>query len=88
MNKYEERARIQRKASLRTGMSIGTAALALVAIALLILGLRGSAAPDFFYKAAACLAAVFLVLRQVARRRKAGVPRAARPDPKSTLKLS
>jgi hypothetical protein len=88
MNKYEERARVQRKATLRSSMSIWTAALALFVVTLLILGLRGSASPDFFYKAGLGVAIVLLILRQVMRRLKTKGPRAARPDPKSTLKLS
>lgn len=69
-------------------MSIWTAGLALVVIALIILGLRGGANPDYFYKGALVVAALVLILRQVARRLKTNGPRAARPDPKSTLKLS
>lgn len=88
MNKYEEEARLQRKAVLRSSMSIWTAGLALVIVALIILGLRGEANPDYFYKGALGVAIVLLILRQVARRLKANGPRAARPDPKSTLKLS
>lgn len=88
MNKYEEQARQQRKAALRWSMSVWTAGLALIVVALLILGLRGSADPGYFYKAALGVAAVLLILRQVARRLKRNGPRASRPDPKSTLKLS
>jgi hypothetical protein len=88
MNKYEEQAHLQRRATIRSSMSIWTAALALVVIALIILGLRGSATPEFFYKGALVVAVVLLVLRQIARRFKSNGPRAARPDPKSTLKLS
>jgi hypothetical protein len=88
MNKYEEQARLQRKAALRSSMSIWTAGLALVIVALIILGLRGEAKPDYFYKGALGVAVVLLILRQVARRLKSNGPRAAQPDPKSTLKLS
>jgi hypothetical protein len=88
VNKYEERASAQRNASLRSSMSLWTAGLSLVVVALVILGLRGSASPDFFYKGAGFVVALLLVLRYIARRLKSDVPRAARPDPKSTLKLS
>jgi hypothetical protein len=88
MNKYEEQARSQRQAALRSSMSVWTAGLALVVVALIILGLRGSANPDYFDKGALGVAVLLLLLRQVGRRLKGKGPRAARPDPKSTLKLS
>lgn len=88
MNKYEEQAGLQRKAALRSSMSVWTAGLALIVVALIILGLRGEATPGYFYKGALAVAILLLVLRQVGRRLKANGPRAARPDPKSTLKLS
>jgi hypothetical protein len=89
MNKYEAQARLQKKAALRSSMSIWTAGLALVIVALIILGLRGSATPEFFYKGAIGVAVLLLLFRQIARRLKsADGPRSARPDPKSTLKLS
>lgn len=88
MNKYEEQARAQRKAALRSSMSVWTAGISLIVVALVILGLRGSAPPDYFYKGALVIAVILLLLRQVSRRLKSKVPRAARPDPKSTLKLS
>jgi hypothetical protein len=88
MNKFEEQARLQRRASLRSSMSVWTAGLALVVVALLIVGFRESAPPEYFYKGAAAIAVLMLLLRQVSRRLKTNGPRAARPDPKSTLKLS
>jgi len=88
MNKYEEQARQQRKAALRSSMSVWTAGLSLIVVALVILGFRSEAPPEYFYKGALAVAAVLLLLRQVARRLKTSVPRAARPDPKSTLNLS
>ncbi len=88
MNKYEEQASQQRKAALRSSMSVWTAGISLIVVALVILGLRGSAPPDYFYKGALAVAVVLLLLRQVSRRLKSKVPRAARPDPKSKLKLS
>jgi hypothetical protein len=68
-------------------MLMGTAGIALVVIALLIVGLSSSAPPRFFSRAAIAVAIVLLIVRQVSRRMKHGTPRAARPDPKSTLKL-
>jgi hypothetical protein len=88
MNKYEEQAGQQRKAALRSSMSVWTAGLSLIVVALAILGFRGSAPPQYFYKGALAVALLLLLLRQVSRRLKSRVPRAARPDPKSTLKLS
>lgn len=86
MNRYEERAEQQRRASLRLSMSVWTAGLLLIVIALLILHLSGSAPSDFTQKAAIGLAGVFLVLRMVSRRLK-GKNKAAAPDPRSRLKL-
>jgi hypothetical protein len=88
MNKYEEKASRQRQAALRSSMSLWSAGLALLVIALLIVGFRESAPPEYFYKGAAVIAVLMLLLRQVSRRLKTNGPRAARPDPKSTLKLS
>ncbi len=88
MNKFEEQARNQRKAALRSSMSIWTAGLALVVVGVLIVGFRESAPPEFFYKGAIVVAVLMLLLRQISRRLKKDGPRAARPDPKSTLKLS
>jgi Na+-translocating ferredoxin:NAD+ oxidoreductase RnfA subunit len=88
MNKYEQQARIQRQASLRSSMSLWTAGLFLVMVVILITGIRESAPPEFFYKAAIGFAVVMLLLRQITKRMKANGPRSARPDPQSTLKLS
>jgi hypothetical protein len=88
MNKYEEQAKAQRKAALRSSMSVWSAGLALIVVALLIVGFRESAQPEYFYKGAIAVAVLMLLLRQVGRRLKTNGPRAARPDPKSTLKLS
>ena len=88
MNKYEQQARQQRNSSLRSGMSLWTAGLALLAVVLVIIGLSNSAPTAFFKTAAVILAVVLLVLRQLSRRlRGRSAPRAAQPDPKSTLKL-
>jgi hypothetical protein len=88
MNKYEERAERERKAAMRSGMTLWSAGLALVVVIFLILGLSSSAPPSFFSKGAIIVAILLLVLRQLSRRlRTKGSPRAARPDPQSTLKL-
>jgi hypothetical protein len=88
MNKYEQQAMRQRRAALRSTMSLWTAGLFLVAVVILIAGIRESAPPEFFYKAAIGFAVLMLVIRQVSKRMKTNGPRSARPDPKSTLKLS
>jgi Flp pilus assembly protein TadB len=88
MNKYVERAEQKRRAGLRFSLSLWTAGLALVVVALLILGLTSSAAPRMGPAAAIILAIVLLVVRQLSRRQKTKGPRAAQPDPKSTIKLS
>jgi len=65
-----------------------TAGIALVVVILLILGLSSSASPRFFSRAAIGVAILLLLVRQVGRRLRTKGPRAAQPDPKSTLKLS
>ncbi len=87
MNKYEMRAKEERKSALRSSMSIWTAGVALIVVALAILGLSNSASPRFFSKSAIAVAILLLVLRQVSRRSKNKRPRAAEPDPQSRLKL-
>lgn len=87
MNRYEQRAEQQHRASMRFSMMMWTAAVALVIVVLLILGLSNSAPSGFFSKAAIGAAVALLVLRQLSRRLKGRGPRAAQPDPESTLKL-
>jgi cytochrome bd-type quinol oxidase subunit 2 len=87
MNKYEQQAKQQRNASLRSSMSLWTAGLALVAVVFVIVGLNGSAPSGFFKIAAVVIAILLLILRQLSRRLRGKSPRAAEPDPKSTLKL-
>jgi hypothetical protein len=50
--------------------------------------LTSSAAPRLGPGAAIVLAILLLVFRQLSRRLKTKGPRAAQPDPKSTIKLS
>jgi len=88
MNKYEKRAQDERKAALRSSMTIWSAGIALIVVVFLILGLSSSAPQSFFSKAAIGVAVVLLLVRQLARRLSGGVPRAAQPDPKSSIKLN
>ena len=88
MNKYEQHAEQQRRAALRSSMMIWRAALVLVLIILFVVGLRNSAPRQFFYWSAIAVVFVSLVLRQLSRRWKGKPPRAAQPDPRSTLKLN
>jgi hypothetical protein len=88
MNKYVERAEQTRRAGLRFSLSMWTAGLALLVVVLVILGLTSSAGPRLGPGAAIVLAVLLLVFRQLSRRLKTKGPRAAQPDPKSTLKLS
>jgi hypothetical protein len=87
MNKYEERAARERKAALQFSKMLWTAGLALVVVALLILGLSSSAGPSFYSRGAIGLAIVLLIIRQLSRRSRANGPRAAQPDPRSRLNL-
>jgi hypothetical protein len=87
MNRYEERAQRERRAALRSSLTMSTAGLALIVVVLLIVGIRNSAPPRFFTEAAIGVAVLLLILRQVARRMKGRTPRAAEPDPKSRLNL-
>lgn len=87
MNKYERRAEQERKAALRFSMMIWTAGLALLAVVIAILGLSTSAPSSFWSRSAIALAVLLLVLRQLSRRLKNRRPRAAEPDPRSTLNL-
>lgn len=69
-------------------MMMGTAGIALIVVILLIVGFTSAAPPSFFTRAAIAVAVLFLIWRQVSRRRKGKTPRAAKPDPKSTLHLN
>ena len=87
MNRYEERAARERRAAMKSSMTMWTAGIALVVVVLLILGLSSSASPSFFSRAAIAIAVLLLVLRQITRRMRRGSPRGAEPDPKSRLNL-
>jgi hypothetical protein len=88
MNKYEKRAMAERKVSMRSSTTLWSAGIALILVVVLILGLSASAPSDFFKKAAIVVAILLLVVRQLSRRLRNGAPRAAEPDPKSSIKLS
>jgi Kef-type K+ transport system membrane component KefB len=87
MNKYEQRAEQQRSSAMRSGVMMGTAGVALLAVVLLIIGLNSSAPQAFFSRAAVGLAVLLLVLRQLGRRFRGKAARAAQPDPLSRLDL-
>lgn len=87
MNKYENQAKQQRTASLRTSMNLWTAGLALLVVIFIIVGLNNGASSGFFKTAAVVVAVLLLMLRQLSRRLRGKSPRAAQPDPRSTLKL-
>ena len=87
MNKYEKRAQAERKAVVRTSMTLGGAGLALLVVVVLILWLNSSAPQGYLSKVVIGLALFLLVVRLLGRRFKSGTPKAAQPDPKSALKL-
>ncbi len=87
MNKYEQRAEIQRRGALGMSKMLWSAGAALVVVVLLILGLSSSAPPRYYSRMAIAAALLLLVLRQVARRTAHRRPKAAEPDPKSRLNL-
>lgn len=87
MNKFEERSEAQRRSAIRSGLTIGTAGIALLVVVFLIFGLNSSAPPRYFSGVAVVGAIVLLVLRQLSRRMKGKAPRSAQPDPKSALNL-
>lgn len=87
MNKYEARAARERRAPIRSSRMIWIATILVVLIGLLILGSSTSASPSFFRRAAIGAALLLLLVRQLTRRVKRSLPRAAEPDPKSRLHL-
>jgi hypothetical protein len=88
MNKFEVRAREERKAQVRSSMTLWTAGLVLVAVALAIIGLSSGAPRQFWSKAGIVLAILLLLFRQMARRMRGRTPKAAQPDPQSRLNLN
>jgi hypothetical protein len=87
MNKYEKRAQAERKAVVRSSLTLGGAGLALIVVVVLILWLNSSAPAGYFSKVAIGVAILLFVSRIVGRRFRSGPPRAAQPDPKSIIKL-
>lgn len=88
MNKYERGAEEQRRSTIKSSMTMGSAGVALLAVVLIIVGLNSSAPQTFFSRSAVGLAIVLLVLRQLGRRSRGKSPRAAQPDPESALHLN
>jgi peptidoglycan/LPS O-acetylase OafA/YrhL len=87
MNKYEQRAEQLRRPAIKSSQTMGSAALALLAVVLLIIGMNSDAPKEFLTRAAIGLAILLLVVRQLGRRSRGKVPRAAQPDPQSRLNL-
>jgi hypothetical protein len=87
MNKYEKRAQAERKAVVRSSMTLGGAGLALVVVIVLILWLHSSAPAGSLSKVVIGVAVFLLIFRIAGRLIGKGLPRAAKPDPKSVIKL-
>jgi hypothetical protein len=87
MNKYEKRALAERRAVARSSITLGGAGIALLVVIVLIVWLNSSAPSGYFSKIVIGLAVVLLAVRMLSRFFRGGTSRAARPDPKSTLKL-
>jgi hypothetical protein len=87
MNKYEKRAQAERKAVVRSSMTLWSAGIALIVVVVLILRLSGSAPSGYFSKAAIGVAILLLLVRQISRRLRSHTPSAAEPDPKSAINL-
>jgi len=87
MNKYEKRAQAERKAVVRSSMTLGGAGLALIVVVVLIVWLNSSAPAGYLSKVVIGVAILLLVVRIASRRWRSGPPRAAQPDPKSVLKI-
>ncbi len=84
----EQRQQQQRLRSLRSSMSLWSAVLLLVLVLFAIQGLRNAGFELTTPRIIIGVCVALLIFRQLARRLKRVVPRAAQPDPKSTLKLS
>jgi hypothetical protein len=87
MNKYEKRAQAERKAVVRSSMTLGGAGLALVVVIVLILWLHSSAPAGSLSKVVIGVAVFLLIFRIAGRLIGKGLPQAAKPDPKSVIKL-
>jgi hypothetical protein len=87
MNKYEKRAQAERKSVLRSSLSLGGAGLAIMILGVLVLWLSSHGPVSSTGKIVVGLAVFLLVFRIVGRILSARLPKAARPDPQSTLKL-
>lgn len=87
MNKYEKRAQAERKAVVKSSLTLGGAGIALIVVVVLIMWLNSSAPAGYFSKVVIGVAILLLVARLASRRWSSGPPRAAQPDPKSVLKI-
>jgi hypothetical protein len=83
----EQREPSRRSSAKGTG-TIWTATAALIVLVVVIAGLNGHAPQNFWSRAALFAAVALLLYRQISRRFKRALPRAANPDPKSRLNLS
>lgn len=72
---------------MQASLLAGTIAVALLALALVILGMNNAAPLSFYKKAAIAVVILLLLLRSVARKLKSKSGGAAKPDPQSQLKL-
>ncbi len=88
MNKYEKQAQAERKSVLRSSMSLGGAGLAIIILGVLLLWLNSHGPVSYSGKIVVGLAVLLLVFRLVGRVLSRGLPKAARPDPKSVIKLN
>jgi 4-hydroxybenzoate polyprenyltransferase len=88
MNRLEKRALSERKAAVRSSMTIWSVGIALLVVVFLILGISGSAPSGFYPRVALGIALLILMIRLVSRRLRSEAPRAAQPDPKSSLNLN
>src|SRR5579883_2933960 len=68
MNRYEKRAQQERKTAMQASLLAGTIAVALLALALVILGMNNAAPLSFYKKAAIAVVILLLLLRSVARK--------------------
>jgi 4-hydroxybenzoate polyprenyltransferase len=87
MNRFEQQAERSRRASLSNSLLLWSAAGILLIAALALLGYSGGAPQGFWKTAAIVVAVLLLIVRQVGRRLKTNRSRAAKPDEQSMLHL-
>jgi 4-hydroxybenzoate polyprenyltransferase len=87
MNRFERQSEQTRRRSLQNSMLLwSTGGILLIAV-LALLGYSGGANQEFWKGAAVVVAIFLLIVRQVGRRIKAGRSKAAKPDDRSMLHL-